>query len=501
MKVTKYLSLLFLGASLVSCGEDFLTDMPSDSATLDQVEDQANKNPEKVLASQINGCYTNWNTAVGINANNINGHMSVGFAGIMMLSDAMSNDISLALGDGDPWHFDHTLDYFQQEYVRAGWPWGFFYTIINAANEVINVVDRESTTDAGRYILGQALAFRGISHAYLAQFYQRTYADGNNKELPGVPLRLSSKETSITGRAPLKKIFEQAERDLLDAIDLLDGYQRPDKTTIDKSVAQGLLSRVYLVMNRWADAAAMAHEARQGYQLNTPQQTAEWNYQELANGEAMWGFDPTDSNKLYYGSFASWRSIDGPGYAGYQTGAMQLIDAALYKSIPANDARKEQFVAPGESIEMGEGATIPEYANLKFLFVSQWLGDVIYMRVAEMYLNEAEGLLKSGDKTGADAVMAEFMPNRVTDWTAPLGGFNEAQIYTQRRIELWGEGFGYFDCRRLKQDLVRNYEGTNEPAGTRVNIPYDAVNWTYQLPLSEIRDNDEISEEDQNPGQ
>lgn len=499
MKMTKYLSLLLLGGVLASCGEDFLTDMPSDSATKEQIEDQANQNPGKILASQINGCYTNWNTHAGINADNINGHMSIGFGGIMMLSDAMSNDISLALGASDPWHFDHTLDYYQQEYVRAAWPWGFFYTVINSANDVIDVVDRENTTDEGRYILGQALAFRGISHAYLAQFYQRTYADGNNKELPGIPLRLSGKENSITGRASLEAVFAQAETDLLDAIDLLDGYRRTDKTTIDRQVAQGLLSRVYLVMGKYAEAAEMAHEARQGYTLNSPQQVVEWNYQDLTNGEAMWGFDPTDSNKLYYASFASWRSINGPGYGGIEVGAIPLIDAALYKSIPAGDARKKLFVAPGEPIDMGGGVEIPEYANLKFLFVSQWLGDVIYMRVAEMYLTEAEGLLKSGNSAAANAVMAEFMPNRVEGWTAPLGGYNEAQIYTQRRIELWGEGFGYFDCRRLKQDLVRNYDGTNEPSGTRVNIPYNAVNWTYQLPLSEIRDNDEISAEDQNP--
>lgn len=31
------------------------------------------------------------------------------------------------------------------------------------------------------------------------------------------------------------------------------------------------------------------------------------------------------------------------------------------------------------------------------------------------------------------------------------------------------------------------------------NIPYNSYQWTYQLPLSEIRDNDAISPEDQNP--
>ena len=184
-------------------------------------------------------------------------------------------------------------------------------------------------------------------------------------------------------------------------------------------------------------------------------------------------------------------------YAGVGGGAFQLIDAALYNSIPHNDVRKQLFVAPGQTVPVGNNE-IPEYANLKFPFVSQWLGQVVYMRASEMYLNEAEGLLMSGNAPGAADVMKEFMTNRVENWTAPAA-WTQADIYNQRRIELWGEGFSYFDHCRLKQDMVRSYEGTNEPLSTQVNIPYSSYLWTYQIPLPEINDNPDINEEDQNP--
>lgn len=501
MKITKYLSCLFLAGTLTSCGEDFLNDMPSGVATGEQIEEEASKDPEKILKAQIYGCYINWNLNNPMGANSgINAHQGTGFGGIMLLSDMMSNDISLAMA-GDPWSFDHSLQYYSEQYIRSNWPWSFFYTVISSANEVIATVDEENASGVMLSYLGQALALRGISYAYLAQFYQKTYADGNNKTLPCVPIRLSSRESgSIESRATVEQVFERAEKDLLHAIALLEGYERPkdDKTIIDRQVAQGLLSRVYLVMNRWQDAADMAHAAREGYELNTIEEAMDWNYQDIDNKEVMWGFDVIESNKRYYASWASWRSYNGPGYAGYQVGAYQLIDARLYSSIPENDVRHIQFVAPGET-EMVNGTEIPEYVSLKFPNVSNFLGDVIYMRVAEMYLTEAEALYKAGNPTGANAVMAEFMPYRVVDWTAPLGGFSSEAIYLQRRAELWGEGFGYFDCRRLKQDLVRRYEGTNEIANMQFNIPYSSYQWTYQLPLSEINNNEAISPADQNP--
>ena len=140
----------------------------------------------------------------------------------------------------------------------------------------------------------------------------------------------------------------------------------------------------------------------------------------------------------------------------------------------------------------------PAYANMKFPFVSQWLGNVVYMRSSELILTEAEGLLMSGNAPQAMAVMAEYMANRDAAWTAP-GVLTQNYIYNQRRAELWGEGFGYFDMLRMHQPLKRTYEGTNEPAGSQTNVDADDYRFIYQLPKSEINDNENISPEDQNP--
>lgn len=494
MKLYKYLTILFAGSMLMtSCGDDFFNDMDSSTATGEQVSSESKNNPQKVLLSQLNGCYSTWNTSVPSNASGFNAHQEVGFGAIMTVSDIMSNDISLPLGSGDAYHFDHVLDYNGESYIRCAWFWDIFYSIIKSSNEVIQVVNENDMSTEQKHYLGQALAFRGICYAYLAQFYQKTYK-GNEDKLC-VPIYLTTRENeagkpNIAGRATVQQVYDQVESDLTKAISYLDGYKRSDKTFIDKQVAEGFLARVYLVMNKWAEAAQMAHDARQGYSLNNMDEATAWNYQDASNKEVMWAFVPTDATKLYYASWASWHSYDSPGYVSVYH---QLIDKALYNSIPNNDVRKTLYVSDEEATD-----AVPAGVSKKFPFVDQWLGNVVYMRASEMYLIEAEASFKAGNTQQTADVMAEFMPNRVANWTAPTS-YTAAYIYNQRRIELWGEGFGYFDCLRLKQPLVRDYEGTNENAATQVNIPADSYQWIFQIPKSEIRDNDNITEADQNP--
>lgn len=352
MKLSKYIGLLLASVAFTSCGEDYLTDMPSSNVTSEQIANEAAKDPAKALGSQLSGAYSNWNFHAPSADDLLTLHMSVGWGGLNMLSNVMGNDMSLSMGSQDPWCFDHALDYNSEQYFRASQPWEYFYTVIKSCNEIIPSVDSLKADTEGKAILGQVLAMRGISYAYLAQWYQLTYKGHEN--LPCVPLLLSSEEQSINTRATVQQVYDRAETDLLGAIRMLKGYNRKDKTIIDEHVAEGLLSRVYLVMNRWDDAAAMAHAAREGYSLMNAAEAAEYNYQDIDNKEVMWGCDITDNTKILFASFASWYSTDGYGYGG-QVGVYHLIDAALYNSISATDARKSLYIAPGSSEEFGEG--------------------------------------------------------------------------------------------------------------------------------------------------
>ena len=94
-------------------------------------------------------------------------------------------------------------------------------------------------------------------------------------------------------------------------------------------------------------------------------------------------------------------------------------------------------------------------------------------------------------------VLGELMANRQPSWEKKSVTLND--ILLQRRIELWGEGFAFFDLKRTNRGFVRNYEGTNHVAGayTFDLEPQDPA-WTYQIPDAEIQENTHISNKDQN---
>ena len=57
----------------------------------------------------------------------------------------------------------------------------------------------------------------------------------------------------------------------------------------------------------------------------------------------------------------------------------------------------------------------------------------------------------------------------------------------QRRIELWGEGFRFYDLKRTNSPLDRN--GANHDTGLTgglFSVPAGDVRWEFLIPQSEI---------------
>ena len=75
------------------------------------------------------------------------------------------------------------------------------------------------------------------------------------------------------------------------------------------------------------------------------------------------------------------------------------------------------------------------------------------------------------------------------------------EIALQRRIELWGEGFRYFDVRRTATGIVRDYEGSNhnyELMTIAADVPAHHKLWVFQIPQREMQENVQLTEADQN---
>lgn len=431
-------------------------------------------------------------------------HDDFGYMGSLHATDMMCEDVVM---ESSHWfNYDHQLDNNQEEYRRTKCHWMNYYTMISKANEIIRLYPDGGNTIEKKGWLGQAQAIRALAYLHLIQLYQfASNEDGTvNANAMGVPLIYTEADgytteeiTAFTGRNTVSLVMNQIEKDLVSAVANLEfGYKRPNKNYIDANVANGILARYYLLTNKWQEAADAANKARQGYSLMPATTVGLYDgFVTLNNVEWMWGFAHTYETQTTYSSFFSMISNIAPGYAGIGY-APRLIDARLYSQIPNTDLRKVWFNGPEGSKQATEAASLP-YANIKFGHLSDWTNNYMYMRAAEMILIEAEAYAHMGNGTKAAEILKLLMEVRQPDWDKKTVTVDD--IHLQRRIELWGEGFAYYDLKRLNKGIDRTYEGNNYMSGYDIKVPARDTRWYYQIPITEIENNKMLKEEDQNP--
>ena len=298
------------------------------------------------------------------------------------------------------------------------------------------------------------------------------------------------------GRNTVKDVFAQIESDLNNAVENLQEYSRESKNEISLEVALGIQARYYLLSQQWEKAAASAKAAQEGFDI-MDEKGLQDGFMDISNSEWMWGFDHNTETQTTYASFFSMISANAPGYAGlgYNT---SLIDARLYSKMSDTDLRKAYWFNGEEGNPKADmrGASFP-YAPKKFGDDGKWTMDYVYMRAAEMVLIEAEALAHQGKNAEAATALKKLMSQRDPSWNKTSVTVDD--VVLQRRIELWGEGFAYFDLKRLNRGIDRNYEGNNHLVGYNLTVPAQDPKWTYQIPRKELQENTHISEADQNP--
>jgi len=487
MKKVWFIVILFL--SVTSCKKDFLDTQPSgNTITSSQVSRLAAASPaalQKLEDASVKGIYAFMRQS----ATYTTSHDDFGQKAVDFGLDLMTEDMIMAT---DSWFiYDYIYDDRNAAYRRPTFIWNFYYKIIYNANLILEQIDPATTNAELKGIRGQALALRAFSYFYLVRLFQNTYK--GNESAKGVPIYTSTASLEGKPRAPVSEVYEQITNDLEEAVSFLQGWTRTSKEAIDQSVAYGLQAQVYLTMERWAEAEAAARNARNGYQLMSATDYKA-GFNNIGNPEWMWGADINTQSTTIYPSFFSMIDNTSPGYAGALQ-AYILVSKKLYDQIPATDVRKMVFNDPARTLS----PNLPAYAQIKFRDPGGFTGDYLYMRVADMYLIEAEAQARQGNNNGAAQTLFALLSKRDPSYT--LSGNTGAallnEIWLQRRIELWGEGQVFFDIRRLKLGIDRT--GSNHRADATLVIPANDPRFVYQIPQRELQANPNITEADQNP--
>lgn len=515
MKLNRYIAMTLAGVTLLACSD--IDEMVPQGGTLlaTQVQETNNAAPSRVEA-QFSGMYSKLGEPLAIFGSS---ERPDDYGFIMM---AFSNDLEAAdmvTANNDYNWFSTCMELssrnpdYANPYVRYASP----YNQIAAANDIIKALPADSEEAEVLYKLGQARAMRAFAYLNLAPYFQRNYQIAADE--PCVPI-VTETTTDFTNnpRASVKDVYTLIVDDLTYAIEKLEGFVRPDKAKIDQQVAYGLRARAYLDMGMWAEAASDAEKAMEGYTPATIEEVSKPFLYDLTEHNWLWGYDMTldmASTFLYANSSAWIRSFSAEGYAP-ATATYSKINSLLYNKIPATDVRKgwwvdENLHSPLLQYVSWGGVTGDDVAalfienvkepfdpltNVKFGMYTYGSTtneeDWPFMRVEEMILIQAEGYVRGGNEPKGKQILEDFVKTyRDPSYSADAGGRTLVdEIWFQRRVELWGEGFSNADTRRLNKPFVRFHDSnSNMPEAFRFNLKADDPHLLMHFCKSETNTN------------
>jgi len=476
----KGLVVLVMIFSLFSCKDDYLDTTPTNQvSTTDAFSTTSN------AWAALNGIHR-------LMYSQIFGHQSQGGqSGNMLYMDIMGEDMVFTSNANSwlrgeyQWISHRSTTAYMLEYN-----YGFYYAIIGNANMIIANIDAADGPEEDKKIIkGQALTYRAWAYFQMVQLFGERYMAGGNNSGLAVPLVLVP-TTEPTPRNTVEEVYAQINADLDEAATNLAGYERANKSHFDVHVVQGIKARVALVQENWEVAIQYAREAREGFTLMS-QADLLGGFNNYDNTEWMWASRIQSDQTNYFYSFFAYMSCN------YNSTAIRTnpkaIFSVLYDKISSTDTRKGLWDPTGENeadfTVPPNGSRYP-YISRKFKVADESLsiGDVPYMRASEMYLIEAEALARSGDEAMAATVLYDFAITRDPEYqrTANTGQALVEEIWTQRRIEFWGEGFRFYDLKRTNSTLDRTGGNHNASYADIMQVPAGDIRWQFLIPQDEI---------------
>jgi hypothetical protein len=451
--------------------------------------------PEDQALTTTDGC---WKLLNGVHRIMYSSHLGrqdmVGQGTNMMDMDIMGDDITIS--STSDWYLYSYLwlnSHRNPSSATTYFNYFFYYEIINNANLLVdNVNAAKGNEQDKKAILGQAYAYRAWAYFQLVQLYGQRYDAAGSNTGAGLRMTLHS-QSEVKSRSSVKVVYNQINGDLDSAIILLNGYARGNKSHLDKSVALGLKARVALTQQDWTTAALMAAAARNAYTL-MDSTTYMSGFNDYKNPEWMWGSHQQENQTTYFTSFFAYMSCNFPALNIIIS--PRAIQDTLYKEIAVTDVRwqlwdstgaNKNFPVPTDASGKEIGQRV-KFMQRKFSVQNPELsiGDVPLMRASEMYLIEAEAYAHLGNNNAAASALYQLARKRDVAYTmsTATGSALLKEILTQRRIELWGEGFRFYDLKRLNLPLDRSRH-TFLPSYQK-SVPAGDVKWQFAIPQPEI---------------
>lgn len=365
------------------------------------------------------------------------------------------------------------------------------YKVIHNANVILSNTSKLDDIDFKNNIEGEALTARALAHFDLARIYAKIPTqDPSANDSPGIAYVTKVDNSQKPSRDQVKVVYENIIDDLLQAKDKIN-KENPDGR-FNLNTVNALLSRVYLYMGKWKEAAAAAADVI-------------GSVCSITDFPKLW----TDESKSGIISEFLVRQID-PIAIGVQYSQTSPkngvrseynISYELYQLYNSNDVRKSAYVSTSIFGDNNYNH-IAKYFGKKGQVNGKVNAKII--RMAEVMLNKAEALAEDDKDVEALAALDQVRSNRYTGFTSPneTGPALKEAIALERRLEFAFETHRFFDLKRKGLAIQRSTtegdlaNGTGIPASF-TNMPAGDYKFQYAIPEQATQANPNLK---QNPG-
>lgn len=400
--------------------------------------------------------------------------------------------------------------------------WIKFYEIVAVTNSLIENATLFDITDPQvAYVDGSARFMRAMIYFKLVNTYGEPYSRTDPDASMGVPYKASSKiDQNLQTRQSTGYVYDRIVEDLLAAAASLkaSGTYTRSPFKVSEDACHALLSRVYLYMERYGDAAAEADkvEALNLYNLAMDYPVGQGEvFLQTFNPEIIFAQGSDGISALMPSTASSNLNGATGNYDITVAASAYCVSDELWGLFTNDDVRSSAFFALSYGIgapmsrkfRLPLAAMVTETdpisgANIMGNYDPLQMSECAVLRAAEVVLNKAEAQALAGN-AAAVATITEFVNTRYTTPPAvPASGNALIEfIREERRKELCFEGHRWFDLRRYAVNtvhpqttaIVHPYHATeNNSTAIRGNYtlaPYSAASrgsWVLPAPQDEV---------------
>lgn len=393
-----------------------------------------------------------------------------------------------------------------------------YYEVILGANAVIDYLPNVSDTqDNINKVKAQAYALRGFYYFNLVNIFGKPY--NSDSTALGVPLKLQSgiePSEDYLKRKTVAEVYAQILSDLHTAeatyLELPVSEQWSDNYRTSLPMVQLMLSRTYLYMENWEEAARYAKMvmddsrfklidlntvSTKGFDEKGEEVRTYLNMPTYKCSETIWPYGSiTDMFKWSY-DYANRTNSDGQNMHSYFQASESLLDSYLdydlrlkHYIVQLTDSTLGKMNMPFGKVNIGTKYYLPLNATGAF---------GRSLRLSEAYLNyaEAKAMLGGSGDNEAIAALNTLLEKRFDpEFFEEVEFSNNAELVqfvrNERRRELCYEGHRWFDLRRWGMPSITHTWYNEDGSSSTYTLQEGDLMYTVPIPDEALQSNSSL---------